>query len=398
VSELALPLIVVTNLSASAEEVSVLTALLWAPNVLGVFIGSLADRQSQEKRLLVAADLLRAVSMASVPILWAVGLLTIWQMFIVGFVVGLGSVVFNTGYASLFAVLVPKEQFVEANSKLSATQSVSYVAGPAVGGFLIQALGAPFAVVLDSISFVFSASQVQRLRVRSREPVARNRKSPSLQGFNFTLRQEYLRKILAAATTVNFFTFLIANGLTILYASRYLHLSAGAIGIAYGIGSVGGLLASVVVGRLNARFGIGWVAVAGCALFPLPLVLLAVAQGSLALKVTLLAMSELLSSFGMVLFDVNTVAIRAVITPDGMRSRVSGVFASVNYGVRPLAALLGGVLASQLGLRSTILVAALGGALAAAWLLFSPIRPLRSVTTLMPVVHPGAGTAAEATT
>ena len=189
VSELALPLIVVTNLSASAEEVSVLTALIWAPNVLGVFIGSLADRQSQEKRLLVAADLLRALSMASVPILYAVGLLTIWQMFIVGFVVGLGSVVFNTGYASLFAVLVSKEQFVEANSKLSATQSVSYVAGPSLGGFLIQALGAPFAVVLDSISFVFSASQVQRLRVRSREPVARNRKSPSLQGLSFTLRQ-----------------------------------------------------------------------------------------------------------------------------------------------------------------------------------------------------------------
>ena len=207
-----------------------------------------------------------------------------------------------------------------------------------------------------------------------------------------------MRKILAAATTVNLFTFLIANGLTILYASRYLHLSAGAIGVAYGMGSVGGLLASVVVARLNAKFGIGWVAVAGCALFPLPLVLLAVAQGPLAWKVTLLAMSELLSSFGMVLFDVNTNAIRAVITPDGMRSRVSGVFASVNYGVRPVAALLGGALASQLGLRATILVTALGGTLAAAWLLFSPIRPLRSVTTLLPVENPGADAAAEATT
>ncbi len=379
ISELALPLIAVTTLSSSTGEISILTALIWAPNVLGVFVGSLADRQSQEKRLLVAADLIRALMLLSIPVLYALDLLTIWQLFAAALVVGLGSVVFNTAYASLFAVLVSKRQFVEANSKLSATQSASYVIGPSVGGLLVQVVGAPVAVLLDAISFLFSAAQIRRLRVRIRQPARRGARRPSVQGFAFTFGQAHLVKILAAATTVNFFTFLIANGLTILYASRYLHLSAGAIGVAYGIGSVGGLAGSAVASQLNSRFGVGPIAILGCVLFPLPLVLLAVAHGPVVWKVALIAASELLSSFGMVLFDIDTNAIRASVTPDGMRSRVSGVFATVNYGVRPIAALLGGALASGLGLRTTIVIAACGGTVAVAWLLFSPVRTLRSI-------------------
>jgi len=379
ISELALPLIAVTTLSSSTGEMSILTALIWVPNVLGVFVGSLADRQSQEKRLLVAADLIRALMLLSIPVMYAFDLLTIWQLFAAALVVGLGSVVFNTAYASLFAVLVSARQFVEANSKLSATQSASYVVGPSIGGVLVQLVGAPVAVVLDAVSFLFSAAQIRRLRVRTRQPVVGGRRRPSMQGFAFTFRQAHLVKILAAATTVNFFTFLIANGLTILYASRYLHLSAGAIGVAYGIGSVGGLLASAVTSALNIRYGVGRIAILGCVLFPLPLVLLAVAHGPIVWKVALIAASEMLSSFGMVLFDINSNAIRASVTPDGMRSRVSGVFATVNYGVRPVAALLGGVLASGLGLRATIVIAACGGTVAAGWLVFSPIRTLTSL-------------------
>ena len=150
VTELALPLIAVTMLAASPGEVGLLTAAVWLPSLVSLFVGSWVDHQHHKRRILVIADLLRAAILLTLPVAYAFDAVTLPQLFAVALLTGLGSVFYNTAYSPVFVNLVPRESFMEANSLFSSTRSVSYIAGPAVGGALIQILTAPLAVLVDA--------------------------------------------------------------------------------------------------------------------------------------------------------------------------------------------------------------------------------------------------------
>src|SRR5205814_1000848 len=147
-----------------------------------------------------------------------------------------GAVLFGMARSPFFVAVVPESAYLDANSKLSVSRAGSFVVGPALGGALIQVLTAPLAVITDALSFLGSALLIGRIRVTE---VAPERSEASLaghmrEGLRLVLRHPVLRAALGCTTTVNFFTF-IANALLILFASRTLGLSAGAIGIALGI-------------------------------------------------------------------------------------------------------------------------------------------------------------------
>lgn len=369
-------------LHASANQVALLTALVWTPNLLGLFLGAWVDHRPAKRRLMVLADLIRAAVLLSLPIAYALGTVTLGQLYVVAALTGTAAVVFNTAYSSFFAHLVPPESYVEANSKLSASRSVSFIAGPAIGGGLVQALTAPVAVVADALSFVASAILVGRTRVEEPVPVPTVSAGPSLlrrawEGLTFVIHEPVMRAGLLCATTVNFFTFLAGTGLLVLFADRVLQLSPGVIGLAFGVGATGGLLGAVVSPAIARRIGIGRSIVAGAVLFPAPYALAAAATGPTWARLGFLAAAEFLSAFGVMLFDVNLNSLQTSVVPDGLRSRVAGAYSTVNYGVRPLGALIGGELATLAGLRVTLTVVAVGGAMSALWLVASPIPGIR---------------------
>src|SRR5215831_16795783 len=157
ISELALPLIAVTLLGAGATGVGVLTAAIWAPNLLAILIGAWVDQRPVKRRLMIIANLLRAAALVSVPLAYALGWLSLGQLIVVGLATGVGQVLFSMAYQTFYVSLVPKQSYVDANSKLSMTRGVSFFAGPAVAGGLIQLLTAPFAVLADVVSFLSSA-------------------------------------------------------------------------------------------------------------------------------------------------------------------------------------------------------------------------------------------------
>jgi predicted MFS family arabinose efflux permease len=156
-------------------------------------------------------------------------------------------------------------------------------------------------------------------------------------------------------------------------------LSAGVIGLAFGVGAVGGLLGAAIAPRLSRRFGVGPMVLVGAVLFPAPFGLLVVAGGDEWLAATTLAVFEFLSAVGVMLFDINLNSIQASVVPDGMRSRVAGAYSTVNYGCRPLGALIGGALASAIGIRETFMLAAIGGAASVLFLIWSPIARVHDV-------------------
>jgi len=385
VTELALPLIAVTLLDASPTQVGLLTAAVWLPNLASLFIGTWVDQRSDKRPLMIAADLFRMVVLLSLPLAYWLGVLTLGQLYAIAILAGTAHVVFNTAYASFFVRLVSQDKFLEANSKLSATRSISFMAGPAIGGLLIQWLTAPVAVLIDAGSFVFSAIQVGRLQIPivEPEPATESLLRRARAGMGYLLRHPYLRASLGCATTVNFFS-LIGNALLILFASRNLELPAGIIGLAFGIGASGGLLGAVAAAPLTRLIGAGRLIAFGAVVFPGAIAIAALASGPVLVRAAALALAEFVSAFAVMCFDVPLNALQASVTNDRMRSRVSGAFSTINYGVRPLGAVVGGLLGTWLGVRETLLISSAGGVLAVLWLIGSPIIRVRGLEGLKP--------------
>jgi MFS family permease len=386
ISELAIPLIAILVLDATPGQVGLLTAAVWLPNLLSLFVGSWVDHQTRKRRLMIVADLVRALVLLSVPLAWAFDALTLVQLYAVALLTGAAAVLFNTSYPAFFVRLVTQDAFLEANSKLSTSRSASFVVGPAVAGGLIQLVTAPFAVLVDALTFACSALFIGRTKVDDYVPDTSEGGAVwrrAIAGVRYVVRHPYLRYSLGCATTVNFFTFMSA-AIIVLFASRELDLSPGVIGLVFGIGATGGLVGAVIAPRLSARFGVGHNIVVGAVLFPLPIVIAAAASGPEWLTGLLLGIAEFISGLGVMLFDVNLNSLQASVIPDQMRSRVAGAFSTINYGIRPFGAVVGGALATWIGLRPTLAVAGIGGALCVLWLLASPIPAVRRIEDLPP--------------
>lgn len=384
VSELALPLVAVTVLHASATEVAVLAAVVWLPNLVALPVGSWVDRRPRKRSLLIASDLARAAVVLTVPAAALLGVLTLAHLVVVALLLGALSTLFRSAWQPFFVALVRRDQYLEANALLSTTRSGSFVVGPAVGGGLVQALTAPFALVVDGLSFLGSALLLRTVDALERPPAPNGGaalRTRVVEGMRFVVRHPVLRPALACVTWVNLFTMMV-SALLVVFASRDLGLPAGTIGLAMGLGAVGGLLGAVLAGRVARRLGTGRTIALGAVLFTAPLAALPLLQGPVLARAVGLGAVEAVSAFGVILFDVNLGAVMTAVIPDAVRARVQGAFTTVNYGVRPLGALLAGGLAALVGAGPTIAAGGIGGALAVVWLVRSPLLGLRAVEDL----------------
>jgi len=378
VTLIALPLTAVLVLDATAAEMGFLTAAGLFPYLLfSLHAGSWVDRRGERRRKMIAADVGRALIVASVPIAYAFEVLTIEQLFVTEFLVGSLAVVFSVSNPTLFISVVPREGYVEGQSLLNGTRAFSFVAGPTIGGLLVQAVTAPGALVLDACSYVFSALFLRSISPEE-PPTEEAERGHVVAGLRFVAGSSVMRSSLAATATVNFFNF-VFWALFVLYVSRELDVPAGTLGLILGAGAVGGVIGSLVTGRISRRIGLGPAYVVGCVLFPLPLLLVPLASGPRWLVVLMLFLAEFWSGVGVMMLDISAGAIFAALIPDRLRSRVSGAYSFVNYGVRPLGALVGGALGSTIGLRPTLWIGAIGALAGVLWLLPSPIPRLRDL-------------------
>ncbi|HSS74531.1 MAG TPA: MFS transporter [Gaiellaceae bacterium] len=377
ISLIALPLVAVLVLDASPAEMGYLTTAALLPNLLSLNVGAWVDKRGRRRRTMIAADLGRAALIASVPAAYWLGALTIEQLYVVGFVVGFLSVLFYVSYGTLFVALVPRERYVDANSLTHGARALSFVAGPSIGGVLVQLLRAPTALVVDACSFLVSALALARISPEE-PPVEPAERGHLVAGVRYIARSPILRAALGATATINFFNF-VFFALFILYANRYLEVGPGLLGVVLGIGAIGSVIGAAVSGRIVRRIGIGPAFVVGCVLFPVPLVLVPLAGGPRWLVLACLALAEFGSGFGVMILDIAAGTLSMAVVPDRLRARVSGAYMVVNYGVRPLGAFLGGVLGTAIGVRPTLWIATVGAIAGFVWLLPSPVMSLRDL-------------------
>jgi predicted MFS family arabinose efflux permease len=324
---------------------------------------------------MIAADVGRAALLVSVPACYALHALTLAQLYAVAFGAGTLSTLFTVCDGSVSVAVIPGDRYVEGTSLVYGSRAFSFVGGPSLGGLLVQALSAPFAVAADALSFLGSAFFLRQVRIREAPAAAAGPGSLSA-GARFILGSPIVRASLVSASVINFFDFAFM-ALFVLYATRSLHVRPGLLGLVLGAGAVGGVLGSLLARRLARRIGIGWAYVAGAILFPAPLALVPLAGGPAPVVLGLLFAAEFGSGFGVVMLDISIGAIFAMVIPAELRSRVSGAFQAVNYGTRPLGALAGGALGTLIGVRATLWIAVIGGVSGFAWALASPLPRFR---------------------
>jgi len=381
VSSIAVPLTAVLALRAGAAAMGYLTALAWLPSLLlGMHAGAWVDRRGRRRETMIACDLGRFCLLATVPACWALHVLTLWQLYVVIFAAGTLSAVFNVAESTLFVSIVSPPDYLDGQSLIYGSRAMSFVAGPSAGGLLAQWLTAPFAIVADAVSFLGSAFCLAR--IRPAEPPASDGSGGITEGLRFIAGSPIVRASLVGLAVVNMFN-LMFSALFTLYAIRTLHVSAGLLGVVLGCGAIGGVLGAAVTKRVAGHLGAGMAYVAGVFLFTVPVALAPLAatvpghaSGGPLVLVMLFA-AEFLSGFGVMVLDISIGAIFAVLIPDSVRSRVNGAFSAINYGTRPIGALLGGLLGTELGLRPTLWIAVIGGVIGAALLVPTPVPRFR---------------------
>ncbi len=375
---LALPLLAVLVLRAGPQDMGYLQAAGLVPTLLFAFhAGAWVDRHGRRRQVMIATDVGRAALLLTIPMAYVLGRLTMLHLYAVAFAVGTLSVLFMVSYSALFVSMVPREHYVEGNAILQGSRALSLMGGPSAAGLLVQLLAAPFALVADAVSFLVSALFLGRIRPVE-PPPERGGRDHTVAGARFIARSPIIRAALGAGATFNFFNYMF-SALFVLYATRALNVRPAMLGAVLGAGAAGAVLGSMITGSVTRRLGVGPAYILGCVLFPLPLVLVAAAAGPMVMMLGLLFVARFGSGLGVMILDITFGAISAAIVPPQLRSRVSGAFTVVNYGVRPIGSVVGGLLGGAIGLQPTLWIATVGAIAGFLWLLPSPLPRLRTL-------------------
>ncbi len=367
-------------LNATPLQLGVLNAVSAVPVLLlGLLAGVWVDRL-RRRNILIAADLGRALVLMAVPLAAVTGILRIELLYVVSAVVAALAVFFDVAYPSYVPSLVPSDNLVRANSRLSASESIAEIAGPGIGGALVQILTAPFAIAFDALSFV--ASAISLLLIRSGEPQPRhtaiNIKAvlhEATDGVRLSLSQPVLRALLGNAAFSSLGGGVIGT-LYGVYAVRELGMTPLLVGLVIGVGGASALVGAFVAERVVARFGVGRTLIGTGALGWAAAFLIVVASGPLAVTLPFFIASQAADITGTI-FAINALSLRQATAPNPMLGRINAGMRVMEGVLVPAGALVGGLLAEQIGLRAAMAVGIGIGAASQLWIVFSPIRRMR---------------------
>ena len=382
ITALAIPLLAVVTLEASAFDMGVLAlaASLPAP-LFGLLAGVWTDRV-RRRAILIGADIGRAVLLGTVPLAVFLDLLTIPYLGAVVAVVAFFGIWFDVAHASLLPSLIRPEQLVEGNSKLEISRSGAMIAGPGLAGLLIQAISAPAAILIDACSYLVSAVLLVRIRTEEVLPDRARLKRPvwkeAREGLSAVFQDRRLTSMALSLSVFNLFSNML-NALFVLYAVQELGIEAAALGLIFAVGSAGFLVGAAAAGWVARRIGVGRAIIYGAVISDLALLLVPLAGIRQDLALPLLIASRVIATLTGPVTAINQLSLRQSVTPHRLLGRVNATMLVLALGLAPLGALLAGSLGEMIGLQTTVTVAAIGVQAGFVILLVSPLRSIVSV-------------------
>lgn len=387
---LAIPLTAAVLLQASPLQMGLLTAMEILPFVLlSLPAGVWLDRV-RKLPVYIGGELLLGLGVASVPVAWALGVLSMGWLYAIAFLLGCVYTVSGSAAQIVLTQVVPRERLVEAHAKNALASSGADVAGPALAGLLIKLLGAPLTLVVDAVLSLASALILRGVRVHEPRPPRNASRGAGhfgrdlLTGLRF-VRDQPLLVTLAAIVGLWQMAHQSALVVQILFATRTLGLDESAVGLSYMALGAGTVAASVWGHRISQRLGPAPCLVAGVATTGLGwLVVSLVPAGSLGV----LAFAAMLGCFGFgaVLIFINFLALRQAVTPQPLLGRMTSTMRWLILLPAGPGALIGGLLGEHLGLRWALAFAGVSALLLAlvAWRL-PRVRTTRSLPAVAEV-------------
>ncbi len=354
VSLAAVPIVAVLALQAGPGEIGLLATFQTLPFLLfSLPLGLLADRVSRQ-RLMVWAEVLRAASLFGLLATLLLGGLSLPVLALLGFLGALGTVAFSVAAPALVPALVPRDGLARANGRLELARSAAYAGGPALAGALVAWAGASSAFVLAAVLSVAAVAMLFGIVEPARAPIAPRHPFLDLKdGVRLVWQHALLRPILLTAVAWNLAWFVL-QAAYVPYAVRVLALSAAEVGFTLAIYGVGMILGAMLAPRIVAAMPFGRAVQMGPAFS---------VAGSAVMLATwyfpsglLAGLSFFLFGFGPILWTITSLTLRQTVTPNGMLGRVSALFLTVNMGVRPLGAALGGFVGAQWGERACLVL------------------------------------------
>lgn len=381
VAQVAIPIIAVTYLVASEFEIGVLgMAEGIAFLLLSLPIGAWVDRVSR-RRVMIGANIVRALAMATIPILWFSGVLDVPQLMAVALVISAAAVFFDTAYMSIVPALVSRDQLGDANSRLQISAETARAVGPGLGGLIAKAISAAWLPLAATFGYLVSAIAIWR--IPTDEPPPRPHDSKFLteirEGIDFVFKNKYIRPVVLSTTASNLFGTIAYTMIPVLLL-RELGLGPAAYGLMLTISSVGGIFGAFTAPWWAKRFGEGHSIPATYIYASLPMFLMAsVFFMPHTAAIIAVAVASFWGVSGIVAFNVVQVSMRQKQSPPRMLARMTASIRTLIWGVGPLGALLSGIVATHWGLPAAFWIGATGEALGVLFLVFSPLWRLRKV-------------------
>ncbi len=369
ITRTALPIIAIAMLDQSESIIGLLVTLQLAPGVvLALFAGGFVDR-GNKRRILIAADLIRAGAVASLTVSWAIDLLSVAQVIVVGAVVGACSALFAITDNAYLPALIGKGQLAEGNAKIEATEAIAEITGPASAGVLIAALGAPFAVAIDAATYLWSAfmlGQIKTREVPAPEVAPTASLAASMRGsdLDIGMRAVFGHPIVRPIVISHMVWSLSGGFFMALYTPfclRVLQLEIATFGVVIAFGGVGAL-GGALLSRMFVRvFGLGRTLVMTSALSLVCALFIPLADGPFAVILAFLIAHQLLSDGFSVAFVIQAVTLRQTVLRKEILGRANAAIHVVTASLLPIGALIAGFLAEAIGTRNAVWVGVLIG-------------------------------------
>jgi MFS family permease len=379
VTALALPLIGALTLRATPWQMGVLTASNAIPVVfLSLFAGVWIDRL-RRRPVLIVTDIARALLLGIIPLAAVLGVLRIELVCVVAMLVGALSMMFDLAHLAFLPSLVTRAHLVEGNAKLETTTATAQVVGPSLGGVLVGLLGAPFAVLIDALSFLASALLIKRIHAAETRPERKPERriwAEIREGLAIVRHQPVLLALAAASATMMFFGRMF-NAVYVLYMTRDLGLGALGVGLVLATGGFGAFAGALVAPPLTRWLGIGPALIVAQLAFGLFGLLVPLAVLFPGVAIVMVVASEIGQWMAITMYYIDAVSVRQANTPDRLQGRVNATIRFLAGGAMPVGALTGGALGGVIGLPMTLVTAELGMLLGFVWLVLSPLRSLR---------------------
>lgn len=380
ISALALPLIAVLTLNATATQMGIINALGYLPFLLvGLQAGVWVDRM-RRRQILIWGDVGQGALLLTIPGAALLGVLRIEHIYAVALLIGAINVVASVAQQSFLPSLVQRRHLPAANSRLEATRSMTGILGPGLAGFLVQILTAPIAILVNAATLGVSAALLGSMRTQEPPPLpevqARGMRHQVGEGLGVVLRHRLLRPIMTCGMTHNFFRRMF-EAIFVLYLVNEIGVDPALLGLIIAAGGPGALLGALAAVPIARRIGVGptivWAQVlTGIACLATPL-----AGGPIWLAALILAAGEFLLGIARTVFNITQLSLRQAITPDRLQGRVNATMRFMMWGVTPIGALTGGLLGTAIGLRPALLIGALGVLVAFVWVALSAVGGLR---------------------